>query len=279
MIDFSNNLETTALNDMNSMFCNCELLEDIDLSGFDTSKVEKMNSLFEGCKKIEILDLSSFDTTSVKDMSKMFSGCEDLKLLDISTFNLEKIENTEDIFYNTNNLKYLNLYNVKKPYESLTERQLEAWQDLTVCQKEKIITKEGIIEGCCYYNIAESKCESNNYIIIYFEREAIYENGFIKDGEGNIFREGIEFIINGNHNNKLKGTDKLTIKKGKKIEIYFSSDITSLENYFSTEKDENTKKVYSIDLSHLKTSSVINMNSMFYGCNSLKSIDFSNIDT
>ena len=272
------NKEASSLTNMNSMFYQCVSLEEVDISYFNTSLVKDMGNMFEGCSKLQILDLSSFDVSSVNNAEQMFSGCENLKYLDITNFNLESIDNIKGIFNGITNLQYLNLYNAKKIFnKNLENEELDSFKDLLVCQKEKIISKN--INGeCCYHNT--TACESLNFIIIYFEKETIYETGFIYDNNGNKIRgEEIDFIINGKHSVKYKGTDKLFIRKGKKIEIYFKPGITILDNYFSSSKDPNMENIVSIDLSHFNTSSVTNMASMFSGCHSLKSIDLYNIDT
>ena len=277
---YFSDIEMTSLTDTNMMFYNCISLEYVELLYFNTSLVKNMGSMFEGCEKIEILDLSFFDTSSVNNMDKMFYGCKNLKYLDISTFNFESINKIEDIFYGTNNLYYLNLYNIKKYNGHLKNQELKSRENPIVCQKEKIITQDNVIEDCCYFNTNNTTCESSNFIVLYFEKETIYEKGFIGDNKGNKIREDeIDFIINGNHSIKYKGTDKLFIGKGKKIEIYFKPGITYLEYYFSVSIDPNMENVVSMDLSHFNTSSVKNMSSMFYGCYSLKSIDLYDIDT
>ena len=276
-VDFSN-IEISGLNKMNFMFHNCESLEYVDLSDFNTSLVDEMESMFEGCKIIELIDLSYFDISSVNNMANMFNGCEKLKILDIPSFSLESVENVNGIFTNTGGLSYINLYNAKKKYNATFEKnEFKGWKELTVCQKERIISKNKN-ERCCYFN--NGICESTNYIVIYFEKETIYKNGFIKDNNGKTSRNknDIDFIINGNHFNKYKATDKLFIKKGKKIKVYFSSVMT-LDNYFSIENDPNMENVVSMDLSHFNTSLVTNMASMFNGCHSLKSIDLYDINT
>ena len=243
-----------------------------------------MNNMFYNCSSLEILDLPYFDTSSVTNMNSMFNGCESLIYLDISNFNLEKILNFTSVFDNVNNLQYVNLFYVKNSYDNITNSELNNLSGVTVCQKENLVINENATYDCCYYNTETKKCENNNFAVIYFgthtnQENIEYKNGFNKNNEGEIFREGIEFIINEDRHTKLSGNDELIINVGSKIEVYFSSDLTSLENFFSVEEDNKMNLVVSIDLSNLKTSTVTKMNSMFYGCNFLRSIDFSNIDT
>ena len=187
-------------------------------------------------------------------MDNMFSGCKLLKYLDISTFNIGNISGISNIFKETSNLSYINIYDIKdneqKTFLNILIDRWEEWQNLTVCQKEKLITKGVINSECCYFNVTSEKCESSNYITVYFGESANYDIGFAFNEKGEEFRKDIDFIINGNHDKKIKGNEKLTIRKGTKIEIYFSSNITSLENYFSSSIDPNIKKIISVDLTH-----------------------------
>ena len=65
------------------------------------------------------------------------------------------------------------------------------------------------------------------------------------DGNGfaNCFKEGIKFI----HNLKINGTEKLNIKAGNKIELYFSNK-TNFQYLFFNSKESNMKNIISIYL-------------------------------
>ena len=67
------------------MFDNCDSLEELDVTMFNTSKVTDMSYLFSGCSKLTELDLSSFNTSSVTTMWNMFSRCSELTSVGIST--------------------------------------------------------------------------------------------------------------------------------------------------------------------------------------------------
>lgn len=75
------------------VFYNCSSLTSIEnLNQLDTSGVEDMHSMFYGCKNLTSLDLSSFDTSNVKTIYQMFDGCERLTSLDLSSFDTTKID-------------------------------------------------------------------------------------------------------------------------------------------------------------------------------------------
>ena len=63
---------------MSSMFCNCNNLQRIDLSSFNTKNVTDMCRMFYNCTNLKSIDLSSFNTQDVKDIKDMFSGCNKL---------------------------------------------------------------------------------------------------------------------------------------------------------------------------------------------------------
>ena len=119
-------------------------------------------------------------------------------------------------------------------------------------------------------------CENpndTNYIIVYYgQNKSEYNSDFI-----NKYRNNISYIVY--KNSKLGINDNFIIEPNSKIEIYFSSPVSSLESFFDKRYDERTSNIISIDFSHFDSSLVTNMSSTFYGCTALKSIDFSNIKT
>ena len=60
--------------------------------------------MFSGCL-LEELNLSNFDTNNVTDISGMFSKCFELKKIDLSNFNTNNVENMSFLFKNCHSLK------------------------------------------------------------------------------------------------------------------------------------------------------------------------------
>ena len=53
-----------------------------------------MQAMFKNCNALEYLDLSNFNTSNVNDMSCMFSNCNKLKeIKGLNNFNTNKITN------------------------------------------------------------------------------------------------------------------------------------------------------------------------------------------
>ena len=85
------NLNTSEVKYMNSMFSECCSLTELDVSGFNTANVENMGGMFEGCSQLKTIDVSGFNTANVPTMYCMFRGCHNLKSIDISSFNIGKL--------------------------------------------------------------------------------------------------------------------------------------------------------------------------------------------
>ena len=105
------NLNTTAVTDMSTMFSNCSSLTSLNLSNFNTSKVTNMGSMFSGCSGLTELNVSKFNTSAVTNVSEMFSGCSGLKELNISNFNTSAVTNMGWMFEGCSRLASLNLSN------------------------------------------------------------------------------------------------------------------------------------------------------------------------
>jgi surface protein len=72
------NLNTSAVTDMQRMFTACQALTSLDLSCLNTASVTNMREMFNSLT-LETLDLSSFNTSNVTDMYCMFYYCQNLK--------------------------------------------------------------------------------------------------------------------------------------------------------------------------------------------------------
>ena len=116
-----------------------------------------------------------------------------------------------------------------------------------------------IFNICCNFNIDEETCESDNHIVIYFNQDSYYKNGFKND-----FREKIGYIV---YNKKIITTNKeINVTSGSKLDIYFFERVTTMESFFDSDYDNNMKNLVSIDLSQFNSSIVSHFKKMFYGC-------------
>ena len=299
---------TTQLQTVKGMFSGCSLLESMDFTFFDTDSltnldymfsncvsltslhffyfygpnlIETMNYVFNNCNSLKIIDLSNFETTTVTSMNGIFADCTSLIELEIPNFYMQQLMENTDVFKNVNKLRYINIENMKynegEEYNDDTCVNHDCnlplnYNDkpIIVCQSNKFITNSNILDICCFYNPDLDICQTYSFIVLHFNQNTHYENGF-----KNEFRESIEFV---NYNNStLTTTSELNILAGTQLEIYFYDIPTSVEKIFSQEVDNNMANVISIDLA-FETYMVENMDSMFYGCSSLESISFQNFD-
>lgn len=110
------NLDTSKVTNMSSMFYQCKSLSSLDLRNFDTRNVTDMSEMFymfNGNTALTKLDLSSFNTSKVTTMMGMFQGCTLLPELDVSNFNTSNVTNMQSMFETCNGLTTLDLRNFK----------------------------------------------------------------------------------------------------------------------------------------------------------------------
>ena len=269
-VNFSH-FNSKYITNMSKIFYECYRIETIDFTNFNTSNVLDMSYMFHHCDSLEFLDLSGFDMSKVTSVDNMFYYCYVLKMLDFSHFSSESIVSSINMFDNIEILGYINLYYAKDENNILSGSYVNEVNDLIACQKEKILTNKNITNACCNYNITSKKCEFANYIIVYYgQNDTEYNSSFINE-----YRSNISFIIY--ENSRFSGNEGFTIKEGTKIQIHFTSRLTSLESFFDKRYDENVVNIISIDFSYFDSSLLTSIDYLFYGCSSLQSIDLTNV--
>ena len=105
--------DTRNVISMASMFKGCSGLTSLDVSNFDTKKVISMAAMFSGCSSLTNLDVSNFNTSNVTDMGTMFWGCYSLTSLDVSNFDTGKVTDMEWMFKGCSSLTSLDISNFK----------------------------------------------------------------------------------------------------------------------------------------------------------------------
>ena len=107
-------LNTSAVTTMAEMFCECDLLDELDVSHFKTENVEDMSSMFRGSVSLKYLDVSRFNTWSAENMAHMFEGCSSLRSITFHTllnhtFLTTYVADMSSMFYGCSSLKELDL--------------------------------------------------------------------------------------------------------------------------------------------------------------------------
>ena len=107
---------TANVEDMGSMFWLCSQLKTLDISGFNTANVDYMMAMFSGCSQLESIDVSGFNTANVEDMGRMFEGCSQLETIDVSGFNTANLLGMSCMFRGCRNLKSIDIspFNIGK---------------------------------------------------------------------------------------------------------------------------------------------------------------------
>ena len=106
-IEGLNQVDTSAVTNMEDMFNQCENLTSLDLSSFNTAGVTSMRNMFVNCKSLTSLDLQNFNTEKVTDMYNMFAECASLKTLNISSFQMSQVTNKTGVLSGLSNLSIL----------------------------------------------------------------------------------------------------------------------------------------------------------------------------
>ena len=277
-IDFTY-FDSSLITDINSLFKDCNSLETIIFSNFNTSLVNNMTEMFSGCSNLKEIDLSNFDISNVIDMHNMFYGCTKLELIDLYNIKMNKLITAHNMFKNLYNIKYIDLIDVENSFNNITETQLNRKDDLIVCQNKNIITNVNAKYQCCFFNIENHICESDHYMILFFKKNITYESGFLNgiNEKSKEFRNNMLFLVA--NRKKINNNEELNILPNTKIEIHFSSNITTLENFFYINYDKNMEYLEKIDLSPFNSSTLKIVSHMFDGCSSLNSIDFIKFDS
>ena len=89
---------------MEGMFGNCNKLKKINgIEKFDTSQVTNMVKMFCNCNELENLDLSQFNTNKLTTVEKMFYNCTKLKKIKgFENLVALHVTNQDDVIYNCN---------------------------------------------------------------------------------------------------------------------------------------------------------------------------------
>ena len=87
---------------MYAMFGNCESLEELDLSSFETTSLTwSLAGMFYNCKKLLFLpNLSRWNTCNLTDMNNLFYGCSSYKIMDLYYLDTSQVTTMELLFCN-----------------------------------------------------------------------------------------------------------------------------------------------------------------------------------
>lgn len=94
-------IDTSDMTSLDSMFENCRMLENVDVSEWNTSNVTSIARTFVFCTSLKELDVSKWDTSNVTSLRFTFYNCTSLtKPLDVSKWNTSKVTDLYNTFAN-----------------------------------------------------------------------------------------------------------------------------------------------------------------------------------
>ena len=98
-----------SIKDLNCIFSECDYLQEVDFSSFNSKEITNMSGMFLFCSSLEKINFASINTEKVKNMADMFYGCSSLKNLNLFNFKTKNVKNMSNMFYGCNSLKNLDL--------------------------------------------------------------------------------------------------------------------------------------------------------------------------
>jgi len=112
------------------LFYNLELVEKIDVTGWNTKQVTNMRCLFDSCEKLnEIRGIENWDVSNVDEARWMFNTCEKLKTIDLSKWKM-KAQNMWRMFSYCEQLEYLDLSKFNLPFDANIHEMFISCQNL-----------------------------------------------------------------------------------------------------------------------------------------------------
>ena len=237
-------LDTSQVTDMSEMFESCERLTNLDVSHFNTSQVTDMSEMFEGCERLTNLDVSHFDTSRVTNMSQMFALCSGLTDLDVSHFNTSKVTNMSYMFWSCSSLTNLDVSHFDTSQVTNMSAMFAACENLTSLDVSHFDTSQVTDMGMMF-----EYCEKLTSLDV-----SHFDTSQVTDMDAMFFRCYDLTSLNVNHFDTSQVTDM----------SHMFYDCSSLTN---------------LDLSHFDTSQVTDMNWMFADCKNLTSLDLGSFDT
>ena len=274
------NLNTSEVTLMSSMFFNCTGLTSIDLCHFNTAKVTGMTSMFNGCTGLTTLDLSHFNTGNVTSMSYMFSGCTGLTTIfagsDWSTAMVDE-EFAEHLFDGCTSLvggrgTTFDANHVDVAYAHIDGGTAEPGYFTDVNAPYAALSQDG--KTLTFYMDGQraTRTEKTYNLNVGNDDPAWFVDGSKANVTAVVFHESFADARPTSTRAWFGQMTNLTSITG--IAYLNTSEVTTMRSMFN-----RCSSLESLDLSHFNTSNVTSMRLMFISCSSLTSLDLSSFNT
>ena len=263
-------LNTKYVTDMSVMFCGCESLTSLDLSGFNTQNVIYMSAMFYDCSSLTSLDLSGFNTQNVTDMDGLFHGCSGLTSLDMSGFNTQNVTDMSAMFYDCSSLTSLDLSGFNTQNVTGMNHMFYGCSSLTSLDligfnTQNVTVMEMMFYGCSSLTSLDLSGFNTQYVT---NMGSMFENC---SGLTSLDLIGFNTQNVTNMGGMFNGCSGLTSLD---LSGFNTQNVTNMVNMFY-----DCSSLTSLDLSGFNTQNVTDMSYMFYRCSSLTSLDLSGFNT
>ena len=264
------NLNTSNVTSMGSMFYGCSGLTSLDVSHFDTGNVTHMNDMFEGCSGLTSLDVSHFDTGNVTSMGSMFYGCSGLTSLDVSHFDTGNVTSMGSMFYGCSGLTSLDVSHFDTSNVTSMNGMFSGCSGLTSLDVSHFDTSNVTNMSSMF-----SHCRSLTSLdVSHFDTGKVTSMYHFFSGCSGLTSLDVSSFNTGNVTNMNYMFDDCSSLTILDVSHFDTSNVTNMEAMFY-----GCSGLTSLDLSHFDTSNVTRMDYMFSGCSGLTSLDLSHFDT
>ena len=246
-----NILLDSELEKLNYIFSDCECLQEVDFSYFNSDKITDMSYMFLNCSSLKkIIFPKNFKTENVTNMNSMFCNCSSLEEIDLTSFNTEKVTDMGCMFSGCNKLKKITAQSKTSTYKNtgISEYLLESPESKESNNEKNKNKKNG------------EKVLINNFMTITNEDIQL---------KTNTDRPLINFEKKNNENKSNKENKKS--EKETNLSIFNTSKVENMSCMFA----ECTSLEGEINLPEFKTNNPKDMSFMFYKCEKLKKIKLS----
>ena len=264
------NLNTTRVTNMNSMFRDMSSLTSLNISNFDTSNVTNMLGMFSGMSSLTSLNISNFNTSNVINMSGMFNSMSSLTSLNISNFNTSNVADMQFMFYGMSSLTSLNISNFNTSNVTNMTSMFYGMSGLTSLNISNFNTS----------NVADMRYMFNGMSglaglnISNFNTSNVTNMYAMFSGMSSLTSLNISNFNTSNVTNMYAMFYGMSSLTSLNISNFNTSNVTDMRYMFN-----GMSSLTSLNISNFNTSNVTNMDSMFRGMSSLTSLNISNFDT
>lgn len=248
------------------------------MENLNTSEVVNMSSLFEACSSITVIDLSHFNTVNVTDMSGMFGDCSNLKTIYVGDqWSTEKVTSSSYMFDGCTSLvggagTVFNSGHIDHTYAHIDGGEANPGY-LTKYEERTAYAEFDSASGTLTFKYGVKPNGDN----VYDTEDTNFDHNTAAPWVSNdlkyvVFDKSYSEARPTSTAHWFDGASNLWSIKG--IENLNTSEVTNMTRMFL-----GCLNLSYLDLSHFNTEKVWTMNSMFGVCENLVQLDLSSFNT